>query len=147
MFSLRKLIRFKIKYDQNKNMKLLHCLPSLHDVRLISTSTDLEYKKEGSSIVIHKPKFLKASVIQLLQFLYLLLVALYFSLPMRMLSSLQLPSINVWLFWIKKIGGIMFLVMYHLNGTLNSFTIRRCICGYYWCRTRSSIWGIWWSYM
>lgn len=33
----------------------------------------------------------------------------------------------------------MFLVMYHSNGTLNVFTIGRCICGYYWCRTRSSI--------
>ena len=38
-----------------------------------------------------------------------------------------------------KKSVFMFLVMYHLNGTLNLFTIRRCICGYYWCRTRSSI--------
>ena len=103
--------------NMNHHLDTLRPYQHTHYFHSVLYSLDLEDNLRKSVIEITNKicmliTLFKAWIIQLLQFLYLLLVALYFSLPMTMLSSLQLPSINVWLFWTKN---IMCLVMYHLN--------------------------------
>ena len=93
--------------NMNHHLNILRPYQHTHCFHSVLHSLDLEDNLRKSVIEINNNpcmfmNLFKARMIQLLQFLYLLLVALYFSLPMTMLSSLQVPSIKIWLFWILK---------------------------------------------
>ena len=93
--------------NMNHHLNILRPYQHTHCFHSVLHSSDLGDNLRKSVIEITNNlcifiTLFKAWIIQLLQFLYLLLVALYFSLPMTMLSSLELPSINVWLFWTKN---------------------------------------------